>query len=111
MYNGADNTLKSLKMKRQFQESFLNNSACDKIEKNEKYRGDNMKIAIIGAGIGGLTAAALLQEQGHTIKVFEKNESVKEIGAGIGIGDNVLKNQVIMTQLKVLKMLGKSYLQ
>ncbi|HGZ9675848.1 TPA: NAD(P)-binding protein, partial [Staphylococcus aureus] len=24
-----------------------------------------MKIAIIGAGIGGLTAAALLQEQGH----------------------------------------------
>lgn len=50
----------------------LNNSACDKIEKNEKYRGDNMKIAIIGAGIGGLTAAALLQEQGHTIKVFEK---------------------------------------
>ncbi|MBD4594914.1 NAD(P)-binding protein, partial [Staphylococcus aureus] len=25
-----------------------------------------MKIAIIGAGIGGLTAAALLQEQGHT---------------------------------------------
>ncbi|MCD0830469.1 NAD(P)-binding protein, partial [Staphylococcus aureus] len=27
-----------------------------------------MKIAIIGAGIGGLTAAALLQEQGHTIK-------------------------------------------
>ncbi|CYA50467.1 Salicylate hydroxylase [Staphylococcus aureus] len=50
-----------------------------------------MKIAIIGAGIGGLTAAALLQEQGHTIKVFEKNESVKEIGAGIGIGDNVLK--------------------
>ena len=51
-----------------------------------------MKIAIIGAGIGGLTAAALLQEQGPTIKVFEKNESVKEIGAGIGIGDNVLKN-------------------
>lgn len=83
MYNGADNTLKSLKMKRQFQESFLNNSACDKIEKNEKYRGDNMKIAIIGAGIGGLTAAALLQEQGHTIKVFEKMSQLKKLALGL----------------------------
>ncbi|WP_256084441.1 NAD(P)-binding protein, partial [Staphylococcus aureus] len=90
-YNGADNTLKSVKMNRECQESFVNNSACEKIEKNEKDRGDKMKRAIIGAGIGGLTAAALLQEQGHTIKVFEENESVKEIGAGIGIGDNALK--------------------
>lgn len=50
-----------------------------------------MKVAIIGAGIGGLTAAALLQQQGHNVKVFEKNSKVDEIGAGIGIGDNVLK--------------------
>ena len=34
-----------------------------------------MKIAIIGAGIGGSTAAALLQEQGRTIKSLWKNES------------------------------------
>lgn len=31
-----------------------------------------MKIAIVGAGIGGLTAAALLIEQGHDVSVFEK---------------------------------------
>ena len=50
-----------------------------------------MKIAIVGAGIGGLTAAALLEEQGHQVKVFEKNNSINELSAGIGIGDNVLK--------------------
>ena len=27
-----------------------------------------MKVAVIGAGIGGLTVAALLQEQGHDVK-------------------------------------------
>lgn len=50
-----------------------------------------MKIAIIGAGIGGLTAGALLQEQGHDVTIFEKKAHVTEVGAGIGIGDNVLK--------------------
>ena len=46
-----------------------------------------MKIAIVGAGIGGLTAAALLNEQGHEVKIFEKNSRVSEVGAGIGIHD------------------------
>ena len=64
----------------------------DKIEKNEKYRGDNMKIAIIGAGIGGLTAAALLQEQGHTIKVFEKMSQLKKLALGLVSEIMCLKN-------------------
>lgn len=50
-----------------------------------------MKIGIVGAGIGGLTVAALLQEQGHEIQVFEKKARIEDIGAGIGIGDNVIK--------------------
>ncbi|MCG8372715.1 MAG: phytoene desaturase family protein [Balneolales bacterium] len=33
-----------------------------------------MKISIIGAGIGGLSAACLLAAKGHHVEVFEKNE-------------------------------------
>ena len=33
-----------------------------------------MKAVIIGAGFGGLSAAALLARQGHEVSVFEKNE-------------------------------------
>lgn len=33
-----------------------------------------MKISIVGAGIGGLAAAAILSSQGHAIDVFEQNE-------------------------------------
>ena len=49
-----------------------------------------MKIGIVGAGIGGLTLAALLREQKHEVRIFEKNATTAEVGAGIGIGDNVL---------------------
>ncbi|ARJ50461.1 FAD-dependent monooxygenase [Staphylococcus lutrae] len=50
-----------------------------------------MKIGIIGAGIGGLTAAIMLQEQGHDVVIYEKNDAIREMGAGIGIGDNVIQ--------------------
>lgn len=33
-----------------------------------------MNIAIIGAGIGGLTSAALLASDGHSVTVYEKND-------------------------------------
>ena len=61
-----------------------------------------MKIAIVGAGIGGLTAAALLEEHGHEVKVFEKKASLSEVSAGTS-----LKSWVIMILLKGLKTLGK----
>ncbi|WP_117161757.1 NAD(P)/FAD-dependent oxidoreductase [Paraliobacillus sp. X-1268] len=33
-----------------------------------------MEIAIVGAGIGGLTAALLLEKQGHKISIYEKED-------------------------------------
>ena len=35
-----------------------------------------MKTTIIGAGFGGLAAAALLSEKGYDVTVFEKNDQI-----------------------------------
>lgn len=46
------------------------------------------KIAIVGAGIGGLTAALACARQGVQVSVFERNAVLSEVGAGIQIGPN-----------------------
>lgn len=45
-------------------------------------------IAIIGAGIGGLSAAAALQQRGFVVTVFEQAEALGEVGAGLTISAN-----------------------
>ncbi len=47
-----------------------------------------MKIAIVGGGIGGLTAALALSESTHAITVFERSAGIREIGAGVQISPN-----------------------
>jgi salicylate hydroxylase len=47
-----------------------------------------MKIAIVGGGIGGLTAALALSESTHDITVFERSVGIREIGAGVQISPN-----------------------
>ena len=48
-------------------------------------------IAIVGAGIGGLTAAALLQRNGFEVKVYEQAKRFARIGAGIQQSSNAIK--------------------
>lgn len=45
-------------------------------------------ILIIGAGLGGLTAAAVLLQRGHRVRVFERAHTLGEIGAGIQLSAN-----------------------
>jgi salicylate hydroxylase len=45
-------------------------------------------VIIIGAGIGGLTAAAVLLDRGHRVRVYEQAPALGEIGAGIQISSN-----------------------
>lgn len=44
-----------------------------------------MKIAIAGAGIGGLTAALCLNEKGFEVRIFEAAETLQPLGVGINV--------------------------
>lgn len=49
------------------------------------------RIAIAGAGIGGLCAAALLLRRGFEVQVFERTAALGDIGAGLQISPNGVK--------------------
>jgi salicylate hydroxylase len=55
------------------------------------------KITVVGAGIGGLTAALALKQRGASVHVLEQAEAIKEVGAGLQISPN---------GMAVLKALG-----
>jgi 2-polyprenyl-6-methoxyphenol hydroxylase-like FAD-dependent oxidoreductase len=50
-----------------------------------------MKINIIGAGIGGLTAAIALQGKGHQVEIFEAAAELRPVGAGIIMASNAMQ--------------------
>lgn len=54
----------------------------------EKQRDARLEVAVIGAGIAGLTVAIGLISRGIPVKVFERAEGFREIGAGIGLSPN-----------------------
>ncbi|SNS07438.1 2-polyprenyl-6-methoxyphenol hydroxylase [Streptosporangium subroseum] len=46
---------------------------------------------VIGAGIGGLTAAVALQQRGWDVTVFERAASLEPVGSGLAVAANALK--------------------
>ena len=50
-----------------------------------------LKIAIVGGGIGGLTAACALQERGFDVEVYERSAELREVGAGLQLGPNAVR--------------------
>ena len=60
-----------------------------------------LKVAVIGAGVSGLSVASFLATAGHEVSVFEKNQKVNEIGAGIQISPNGL---CVLKELAFLKV-------
>lgn len=51
----------------------------------------NKKIAIIGAGIGGLTVGIMLEKLGFEVDIYEAGDSARGIGAGMGLASNAIK--------------------
>ena len=49
------------------------------------------RVAVIGAGLGGLTAAGFLQRAGFEVKVYEQAPAFSRVGAGIILSANVIK--------------------
>ncbi|RSL65425.1 hypothetical protein CEP54_004220 [Fusarium duplospermum] len=47
-----------------------------------------LRVVIIGAGIGGLSAAIGLRRQGHQVDLYEKSSFATELGAGIHLTPN-----------------------
>lgn len=49
------------------------------------------RIAIIGGGLSGLAAAALLSREGHNLQVYEQARNFTRLGAGIHLGPNLVR--------------------
>lgn len=60
-------------------------------------------IAIVGAGLGGMTAAGLLQRAGFKTKVYEQAPAFSRIGAGIHFSSNVM---LVMRRLGIEQALS-----
>ena len=54
-------------------------------------RKSELRIAVIGAGLGGLVAGAMLQKRGCSVRIFEQAPEFARLGAGINLGPNVMK--------------------
>ncbi len=50
-----------------------------------------MRILVVGAGIGGLTAALALRQSGFDVHVYEQAHVLREVGAGLALGANAVR--------------------
>jgi 6-hydroxynicotinate 3-monooxygenase len=49
------------------------------------------RVAIVGGGLGGVTAAILLQDLGCSVRVYEQAPEFARVGAGIQLSPNVMR--------------------
>ena len=52
------------------------------------------RIAIVGGGIGGLTAALALRRAGIEATVYEQSTALREVGAGLVVPPNMVSTSL-----------------
>jgi 6-hydroxynicotinate 3-monooxygenase len=73
----------------------------------------NLRIAIVGGGLGGTTAGILLQRAGYDVKIYEQAPQIERIGAGIHLQANVMRimrRLGLHEQLSSIGLAAKSWL-
>src|SRR3954466_5176621 len=50
-----------------------------------------LRIAIVGAGLGGIAAALFLRKSGIDVTVYEQSRELREVGAGIVVSPNMVR--------------------
>ena len=66
----------------------------------------NLHVVLIGAGIGGLTAAIALQRAGFKVSVHEQAEELGEVGAGLTLAKNANKAMRSLGLIEKLEEIG-----
>lgn len=65
-----------------------------------------MKAAIVGGGVGGLTAAIALARKGIEVEVYEQSAALVPVGASLQLGPNALRLMAEIGLLPRLRRIG-----
>ena len=68
-----------------------------------------LNIAIVGAGIGGMSAALGLSQNGFNVSVFEQAPELSEVGAGLTITPNATKGLNYLNLGDGIKSVGMAH--
>jgi len=65
-----------------------------------------VRIAIVGGGVGGLTAAIALDRKGFDVTVLEQSSELAQVGASLQLGPNALRLMDDLGLLPALRTIG-----